>query len=286
MSIGFNVLASRTEKVGEKTITVLTKIKLWEISLVTIPANPGAVVTGMKSVVPFQELPLPKKECGGIDFDRSWNADTANERIKKHTNSVLSPSDDYKKAFLWHDRAKPNDFKSYKLPILDVVEDELTPIPRAIFSSSVALINTNGGLDIPEEDRSAVIENVNKYYKKMGLDSPFEKGFKSTIESLTHIKSISGFLKDFGLSNTETNVLLSKLKSATRNEFDSRNDEIESVKCIEGLLKNMEDLTNFTKENLLCQKKQQQLKKSDQLFSNLDQSLKRLQTTKKGLTEN
>lgn len=47
MSIGFTVDGYEYDK--ENNIYTFTKVKLWEISLVTIPANPKAVVTDMKT---------------------------------------------------------------------------------------------------------------------------------------------------------------------------------------------------------------------------------------------
>ena len=49
MSIGYRTMSSREEIRDEKTITYLTEIKLFEISLVTVAANPLAVVETMKS---------------------------------------------------------------------------------------------------------------------------------------------------------------------------------------------------------------------------------------------
>lgn len=49
MSIGYRTINSRSEVRNGQDIEVLTEIKLFEISLVTVAANPLAIVTGMKS---------------------------------------------------------------------------------------------------------------------------------------------------------------------------------------------------------------------------------------------
>lgn len=49
MSIGYRTMSSREEIKDEKTLTYLTEIKLFEISLVTVAANPLAIVETMKS---------------------------------------------------------------------------------------------------------------------------------------------------------------------------------------------------------------------------------------------
>jgi HK97 family phage prohead protease len=49
MSIGYRVKESREEVRNGDTFRILTKISLYEISIVTIAANPLAVITGMKA---------------------------------------------------------------------------------------------------------------------------------------------------------------------------------------------------------------------------------------------
>lgn len=49
MSIGFTIKDSEFETINEESIRVIKKVKLWEVSLVTIPANPKANITDMKA---------------------------------------------------------------------------------------------------------------------------------------------------------------------------------------------------------------------------------------------
>lgn len=48
-SIGFNVKEFEMNGEDEDYVRVITQVKLWEVSLVTIPANPSANVTSFKS---------------------------------------------------------------------------------------------------------------------------------------------------------------------------------------------------------------------------------------------
>lgn len=52
-SIGFDVIKARRAKDG---IREITEIRLWEVSLVTFPANPAAVVTGVKADMDMSAL--------------------------------------------------------------------------------------------------------------------------------------------------------------------------------------------------------------------------------------
>jgi HK97 family phage prohead protease len=49
MSIGYRTVDSKEETRDGKQVNILTKIKLYEISLVTVAANPLAIIEGMKA---------------------------------------------------------------------------------------------------------------------------------------------------------------------------------------------------------------------------------------------
>jgi len=58
MSIGFSILEEDIKRTDDQIIRIIKKVNLFEISLVTIPMNALAVVTGMKSIKPFDSLSL------------------------------------------------------------------------------------------------------------------------------------------------------------------------------------------------------------------------------------
>ncbi len=212
MSIGFSIQESERENRDGKSILILTKLKLWEVSLVSIPMNPLAAVTGFKEVVPFQDLPIALNEDGEPDTDRVWDSSAAKQRVRVFTDSEESPSADYKKCFLWYDKEEGDTFGAYKLPISDVIDNKLTAVPRAIFAAAAAMRGARGGVDIPDSDRPGVIANINRYYKKMGLESPFQRSLSATIDELSNVKEISGFLKSQGFSNRESESLINASK--------------------------------------------------------------------------
>lgn len=163
MSIGFT---AEDDAISEG-VRLIRKAKIYEGSIVDEPANRRANILESKRAVPYQDLPLASK-------DREWNSSAAIGRIRSLTNSEDSPTSAYKTAFLWYDEQEPGDFGSYKLPIADEIEGKLTAVPRAIFAAAAALRGARGGVSIPDADRASVIRSIERYYGKLGMDSPFD----------------------------------------------------------------------------------------------------------------
>lgn len=207
MSIGFNVLDSERSS----DANILKEIDLFEVSLVTFPANPMATVTGMKSVVSFNDLPILMRD-GKFDTSREWDSSSAVENIRKNTGSVDEPSDTYRDAFLFFD-GDGSKFNQYKLPIADIIDGKLTAIPRALFSAAAVLSGARGGVDISDTDKNAVISSVNKYYSKMGMDSPFNKSGGLLINShqaklINNKREFEKLLRDSGCFSKSAAILL------------------------------------------------------------------------------
>jgi HK97 family phage prohead protease len=236
MSIGFNVIADRIENKESKRVRIIDKLVLWEYSLVNIPMNPDARVLGIKSFVPYQDLPISKNENGEPDIERAWNPVEATGRINKFFNITDQATSDYKKAFLWYDKENESNLTAYKIPIADIIDDKLVVAPRAIFAAAALIRGVRGGVNISREDRNGVIESINKYYKKMGMESPFEEG-KSLVDTFnlfSHIKDCSDFLKNFGLTNKECTALISQIK-----KFQKQSDDDDYLKSLTEELKGL-----------------------------------------------
>lgn len=167
-SIGYSVIQDNLEG----NIRVISKALIWEGSIVDEPMNPQANIIEVKSVVPFQDLPL-------ADRDREWDSDAAMARVREFTDSEDTPSSSYQNAFLWYDRENAESFGSYKLPIADVVSGRLVAVPRGIFAAAAALQGARGGVDLPEQDQAGVVGHIERYYAKMDMPSPFEEDEKS-----------------------------------------------------------------------------------------------------------
>lgn len=164
LSIGYDSV----KEVWEGSTRILKELRLWEVSLVTFGANPLALVTDVKAVVPFQDLPL-------ADKNTPWDADAAVARVRKWAGGDEIDWNKYRKAFLWYDEEKADTFGAYKLPIADVIDGELRAVPRAIFAAAAALQGARGGVDVPDSDMPALRRHVARYYAKMGLTAPWEQ---------------------------------------------------------------------------------------------------------------
>lgn len=170
----------------------ITKQDLLEISVVPVPANPEAVVMNQlqdrmkkeirdvingkieetkKSVVEFEAWPK-------ADKDREWDANAAEERIRRWASSDGSGEKDtidwakYRKAFAWYDAENEEEFGSYKLPHHDVVAGELKTVWRGTVAAMSALLGARGGVDIPEDEKEAVHEHLSKHYEQFDEEPP------------------------------------------------------------------------------------------------------------------
>ena len=146
--------------------------------------NPRAIVTSVKSATPASRLPSRM-----ADRDRPWNSRAAIARVRTATDSTDEPSGTYRNAFLYVEDGEEDNFGGYKLPIVDVIDGQLTVVPRAVFAARAAMEGARGGVDIPEEDRGAVERTINTLYERMDLDAPFERGQKKAW-SLLELESL------------------------------------------------------------------------------------------------
>lgn len=169
-SIGFIIRQSEIDDNEEDKNTVrrIRDVDLFEISLVGEPMNTQAIMTEIKAVVPFQNLPLANRE-------RDWDSNAAIGRVREFVGATERPNREYRRAFLFYDRENQGNFGAYKLPIADVIDGQLKAVPRAIFAAAGVLSGARGGVDLSVEDRAGIIRNVNRYYEEMGLPSPLEE---------------------------------------------------------------------------------------------------------------
>lgn len=221
LSIGFSVL----DEEFKNGVRFINKLELWEISVVAEPMNVNANITEVKRAVPFQDLPLASE-------DRAWDSSAAIQRVRTFTDSEEVPSSRYRRAFLFFDAENADKFGAYKLPIADVIDGELKAVPRAIFAVASVLQGGRGGVDLPDNDRATIIRNVNRYYEKMGLESPLNKGYSEvnsvlTLDDVIDVKTIRDFetvLKKakYGFSKKAAKHLAVLAKS---NRWDAETDD-------------------------------------------------------------
>lgn len=203
-SIGFTSLEDQLVN----GIRVIHKAEVWEGSIVDEPMNPEARITEVKSVIPFQDLAIASQ-------DKEWDSTKALSHLEELIDgNTLHPK--FKKAFLWCDGTHAEIKESYKLPVADIINGRLVVIPKGVFAATKAIQNNK--VDIPNADRPEVIKNIEKYYAKMGLDSPFDGDQKQyfvsdDIKEWTE-RDIEKFLKSTGMmSRNAAKALADKFKT-------------------------------------------------------------------------
>lgn len=83
------------------------------------------------------------------DADHAWDSEAARKRIWDWSDGDYRQ---YRRAFLWYDPARPEQKNSYKLPVADVVDNQLKIIPRAVSAVASVLASTPTSVDIPDDD--------------------------------------------------------------------------------------------------------------------------------------
>ncbi|MCP4553428.1 MAG: hypothetical protein GY834_15615, partial [Bacteroidetes bacterium] len=198
---------------------------IYEISLVGVGADSNALtdtehVKEFKTVVPYQDLPL-------ADEGTQWSGSGARNNIKKWagaeeglTTSAIKAK--YRKGFLWFDTENDDTFGAYKLPIANVFDGTLKAVPKGIFSAAGAVQGARTPVSIPENEISGVKTNLNKYYKKMDKESPFEKSvFRLDYLSLDE-RILEHLLKSgVRFSNKHAKKLVTLIKNGYRDDSDS-----------------------------------------------------------------
>ena len=248
MSIGYSVWEQDGSMEISNGVRHLKKVFLWEGSLVTIPMNDQALIK-TKSAMPFQEeMPI-------ADRHHKWDEESVIERLKDWAGVKDNELPDtesqekYKQAFLWHDEEEKDQVAAYRLPVADIIEGKLTIIPRAIFAAS-GRINGKGGLWIPRDELPRVVNTSEKYYKKMGLESPFGKSFRVDDFKAFGERDLEKLLRDgVCMSEKTSKTLVSLIKSDTGrdgSELDQRDAVKDDWKGVSDVLNDF--LNDFKKD--------------------------------------
>ena len=116
---------------------------------------------------------MPRSASGASDLpiagrDVEWDAAAADKRVQEYAGGADSMDwAKYGKAFFYVDEANKELLGSYKLGFADVIDGELTAIPRGIFAVAAVLQGSRGGVDIPAADKDAIKSKVSAYYSKI-----------------------------------------------------------------------------------------------------------------------
>ena len=191
MSVGFITQDFSFETRGTKRVRIITKAKLFEISLVSFPANPKARITAVKDYLAHIEDETGCKDTGVTDIEvlpktivknLAWDKDNAVKSIRDAMCECDEPGDDYYKGFLYRDVKNADMFNSYKLPIAEKQDGKLVINFRSIVSAVATLAGAKGGIDIPDDEKQQIMCNINRLYEKADETPPFNsKDFTLTI---------------------------------------------------------------------------------------------------------
>lgn len=160
MSIGYDALPGGTEyakaKSGE-TVRLLKEVRLWEVSLVSFPADEAAKVTAIKGALPF--VASPKADEGaGWDAAAVLRACDSPEQLRR-VHAWVDPEGD------------PESKSSYKLPHHQA---DGTVVWRGVAAAMAAMQGSRGGVSIPESDRGAVRSHLARHYAQFDKPVPGE----------------------------------------------------------------------------------------------------------------
>lgn len=147
----------------------ITRCELQEVSFVSIPALPDALVSERANGNPNEGW-----KCGAagdlpINETATWDADAARARIFRWAGYDGEHPDPVKarRAFLAYNASKPALRESYKLPFADVIDGRLTAVRRGLDAAAAMLERT----DIPEREKERA-HAVIKVYEATEPEGP------------------------------------------------------------------------------------------------------------------
>lgn len=230
-SIGFRTLEEEFDTA--RHVNIIQKIDLKEISLVTFPANIEAVVTGVKSVTPYEDLSILRCNDGSPNTKQDWDEGKAIENIKAF--------DGENTIYLWHDVENEKSFGV----ISDVIGGEIVVVPRAVFAAAGALAGMRG--EMADEEKAGVQRNIERYYEKMDLESPFKKGLGPNELGRMSPKQIKSYMRANGFSNAGAEYASNMIKTGIKSLSDlGGKSQSDSDQTVTGL----KELRDALKSNL------------------------------------
>lgn len=238
LSIGFRAVEVEFDK--ERGVRIIKKLELFEISLVTIPANPHATIHLMKSFLSDNKTDEEKNINNRSKLPKSfadrgyrWDATEAEKRVRAWAGAEDGPNSKYKSTFIYFDPDNDDTFGGYKLLVADVIGGEIKVVPRAVFAVRAVLSGARGGVDIPEEDKIKAKQVINVLYKDMDLEEPFN-GNKEKSFCLTEIKNlckshIDFILRNKNLSKDASRYVTDLVNSGNAGETSGDTEEVKNI---------------------------------------------------------
>ena len=181
LSIGFEYV--KWENIDGGKGKIVTEIKLWEVSAVTFPAQPAAMIETVKSLdiskLETDDMAGEEKKDMKEDIDLELKSvipyhdyGNADEGVEWDGGKEVRDADveTLKKICAWYDSENPDIKTSYKLPHHRAAD--LKAVWRGVAAAMGALLGARGGADIPEADRKGVYNHLVKHYKDFDKEPP------------------------------------------------------------------------------------------------------------------
>src|ERR1017187_557033 len=208
VSVGFQEIESAPNKGGGM---IYEQWELLEMSMVSVPCDPGAVVTAralqegkMKVVIwscsASRNLPL--------NLDKSWDGPAAEKRIFEKAGFGGDKPDMAwaAKAFLAHDPDHPELRSSYKFPIADVIDGRLTCLESGV-KMAISCIMQDDDVGGDFKDKAQAIIDAYETRFKLG-DQPVDDGksgapvakeaFRPNIKGLHEVAQLAHVMEHLG----------------------------------------------------------------------------------------
>ena len=171
------------------SIQIPHNLQFKELSLVAVPGDREANIMvverllshandGENVSVKMLERAVGVHETPKAPEDYEWDADAAEQRIRRWASTDGSGDKDkidwskYREAFAWYDDKDPENFGSYKLPHHDIVDGRFCVVWRGVAAAMAAMRGARGGVDIPADDRDAVLRHLAAHYRQFDKEVP------------------------------------------------------------------------------------------------------------------
>ena len=236
---------------GDSQILQINKIELFEVSLVSVPANKEAYTIShwIAKSLNFEKGVIPSHSPAIADIDIKWDATTAVDRIRKWSSSDSSGDKEkinwskYATAFTWFDSTDKENFGSYKLPHHDIIDGSFKVVWRGIAAAMAVLHGSRGGVNVPDSVKRGIHNHLARHYKQFDKKTPefeksledFEKDLEETSNEIhTNMKDLIEKLK-IVLSKETVEDVRKELDLLIKG-IEKEEDIIEKLQIISGKL--------------------------------------------------
>lgn len=160
-----------SSKLMGATIVDIPAFEDAEIKEILVPELDVVVPDDARELMSFAFRVVGDLKLPFAERDRPWDEQAASDRVEAWASDGDGSFDPgmYRRAFLYVDEGADPELKgSYKLGFADVIDGELTAVPRAIFA--VAGGRGVDAADIPGSDKTTIKTRVSELYKRMGVE--------------------------------------------------------------------------------------------------------------------